>query len=118
MIYHVVHTMLTKATITDASLDSGRLSVGEFSAGLLFADVGAVKTNTTLDITVETSPDGGTNWHELTTMTQITDADASSQVDVKALTDMGEDLRVSCAIAGVVSPSINFGIKFVGKGEG
>lgn len=115
MIRHIVHEMIAKTTIL-ANSQSAALNVSEFSGGLLYLDVGAVKAGATLDITIQSSPDG-TNWHQLDTMTQVTDAHASTQRPVKALTEMGLYIRASYVLAGVADPSVNFGLKFVGKGE-
>ncbi len=116
MIYHIAQVLIAKATAIISGV-SGSQNVGEFDAGILFLDVGAVVAATTLDITIQTSPDGGTTWHQLDTMTQVVAGNANTQRPIKALTDMGELIRASYTIGGGADKSINFGLKFIGKGE-
>ena len=117
MIRHLTHVMFTKATRTAASTDSTAISVKEFSSGLLFLDVGAVEANSSLDITIYTSPDDGTTWHQLATMTQVLVGQASTQRPIQALTDMGSRIKATAVIASSGTKSVNFGLKLVGKGE-
>lgn len=89
------------------------LKVGSFIEGLLMVLVTAESGTATLNITVQTSPDGGTTVITHTTLTEI--SEVSTLGVIEKLTHLGEWIRVSAVVAGSDTPKFTFSIHLAVK---
>jgi hypothetical protein len=111
-------TLLAK-TVSNvtASAQSGIIFVGAFKELSIFLDAANVSgTTPTLDVKIETSPDG-TNWYQIGTFTQVTTV-ASKQVLTLGsgftTQGFGNQIRANYT-AGGTSPNYTVGITAIGK---
>jgi len=88
-------TFLSSSTQTAATGTSSPFEVSAYTEGQIFVDVTAESGTSTLDITIQTSPDQVT-WYTHTTMSQIS---ATGQVR-QAITNFGKYIRVSYVVGG------------------
>lgn len=102
---------ISSGTYTSSSV-SQKADLTRFIEGNFFVNVTAVSgSDPTLVIVIEMSPDNGSTWYTHSTLTTITGTGKS----IKAVTNFGNDVRISYTIGGTGSPSFTFTVKFVGK---
>jgi hypothetical protein len=90
-------TLLSSGIKTASTAQSSSFDVSSYAEGQIFVDVTAEGGTSTLDITVQTSPDNST-WYTHTAMTQITSTGQYRQV----ITNFGNYLRINYTV-GVTS---------------
>lgn len=90
-----VITLLSSGLKTAATAQSTAFDVSAYTEGQIFVDVTAEGATSTLDITVQTSPDNST-WYTHTTIGQIT---ATGQTRA-AITNFGNYLRINYVVGG------------------
>jgi len=88
-------TLLSSGLRTAATSQSSSFDVSAYAEGQIFIDVTAEAGVSTLDITVQTSPDDAT-WYTHTTVAQIT---ATGQTRA-AVTNFGTYLRIGYIVGG------------------
>ena len=87
--------LLASAKRTAETYYSSTVNVGRYHEAEVFVDVTAETATATLDVTIQTSPDG-TTWFTHTSFDQIT---ATGQ-SVKRISIIGHYLRVKYVVAG------------------
>jgi len=102
-----VITFLSTGVKTAATAQSSTFDVSAYNEGQIFVDITAEVGTSTLDITIETSPDNVT-WY---THTAMGHADSTGQYR-QAITNFGNYLRINYALAGT---SFNFSVTGVFK---
>ena len=90
-----VITFLSSGVKTAATAQSSAFEVSAYTEGQIFVSVTAEADTSTLDITIQTSPDDSV-WYTHTAMTQITATGQSRQ----AITNFGKYVRMSYIVAG------------------
>lgn len=88
-------TFLSSGLKTAATSQSSAFDVSAYAEGQVFVDVTAEGSVSTLDITIQTSPDNVT-WYTHTTVAQIS---ATGQTRV-AVTNFGNYMRIYYAVSG------------------
>jgi hypothetical protein len=96
-------TILSSGTYTAATAYSSSFNVSAYAEGIFFVDVTAESGTSTLDVTIQYSPDDST-WYDHTAMSQIT---ATGQYD-QAITNYGKYVRAKYVVGGT---SFTFSIK-------
>lgn len=96
-------TILSSGTHTAATAYSSSYDVSAYSEGVIFVDVTTESGTSTLDVTLQYSPDNST-WYTHTAITQIT---ATGQYD-QAITNYGKYIRAKYVVGGT---SFTFSIK-------
>jgi len=102
-----VITLLSSGTYTAATAYSSSYEVSAYSEGQIFIDVTAEADASTLDVTVQVSPDDST-WYTHTAVGQITATGQTRQ----AITNFGKYLRIKYVVGGT---SFTFSVKSVFK---
>lgn len=90
-----VITLLSSGVKTAATAQSSAYDVSAYTEGQIFIDVTAESGTSTLDVTIQTSPDNAT-WYTHTTVSQIT---ATGQTRT-AITNFGNYLRINYVVGG------------------
>jgi len=90
-----VITLLSSGLKTAATAQSTAFDVSAYTEGQIFIDVTVEASTSTLDITIQTSPDNVT-WYTHTTVGQIT---AIGQTRT-AITNFGNYLRINYVVGG------------------
>lgn len=90
-----VITFLSSGTRTAATAQSTAFDVSAYAEGQIFVDVTAEASTSTLDITIQSSPDNVT-FYTHTTMSQITATGQTRQ----AITNYGNYVRVYYVVGG------------------
>ncbi len=88
-------TFLSSGLKTAATAQSSAFDVSAYTEGQIFIDVTAEAAVSTLDITIQTSPDNVT-WYTHTTVGQITATGQTRQ----AITNFGNYLRIHYVVGG------------------
>ncbi len=88
-------TLLSSGTYTAATGYSTAFDVSSYSEGQVFINVTAEADTSTLDVTVQTSPDNSV-WYTHTAVTQITAAGQYRQ----AIANFGNYLRIKHVVGG------------------
>jgi len=88
-------TILSSGIKTAATSQSSSFDVSSYTEGQVFVDVTVEASTSTLDITVQTSPDNVT-WYTHTAMSQITAIGQYRQ----AITNFGNYLRIYYTVGG------------------
>jgi hypothetical protein len=86
---------LSSATYTAATAYSSGFNVGAYSEGIIFVNVDTETGTSTLDITIQYSPDNST-YYDHTAITQIT---ATGQYD-QQITNFGKYVRIKYVVGG------------------
>lgn len=102
-----VISFLSSGLKTAATAQSTAFDVSAYSEGQIFIDVTAEASVSTLDITIQTSPDN-TTWYTHTTVGQITAIGQTRQ----AITNFGNWMRINYAVGGT---SMTFSVTGVYK---
>ncbi len=88
-------TFLSSGIKTAATAQSSAFDVSAYTEGQIFIDVTAEASTSTLDITIQTSPDNAT-WYTHSTVGQITATGQTRQ----AITNFGNYLRINYIVGG------------------
>jgi len=102
-----VITLLSSGTYTAATAYSSSFDVSAYAEGQIFIDVTAEAGASTLDVTIQSSPDDST-WFTHTTVGQISATGQTLQV----LTNLGKYIRVKYVVGGT---NFTFSVKGVFK---
>lgn len=110
-----VNRVALQASSTQTASNNGAAvtSLAQLKELLVFLSVTAVSgTSPTLNVTIQSSDDGGTTWYNLPngSFTQATVATTQAL----ALTTFGDTIRVSATIGGT-SPSFTYKVTAIGK---
>lgn len=111
-------TLLAK-TVSNvtASAQSGIIFVGSFKELSVFLDAANVSgTTPTLDVKIETSPDG-TNWYQVAAFTQVTTVASKQVITLGAgftTQGFGNQIRANMTTGGT-TPNYTVGITAIGK---
>jgi len=90
-----VIALLSSGIKTAATAQSTAFDVSAYTEGQIYIDVTAEAGTSTLDITIQTSPDNAT-WYTHTTVAQITATGQTRQ----AVTNFGNYLRINYVVGG------------------
>jgi hypothetical protein len=90
-----VITLLSSGIKTAATAQSTAFDVSAYTEGQIFIDVTAEADTSTLDVTIQASPDNAT-WYTHTTIAQITATGQTRQ----AITNFGNYLRINYVVGG------------------
>ena len=90
-----VISMLSSGTYTAATAQSTAFDVSAYTEGMIFVNATTRGGSSTIDVTIQTSPDNLT-WYTHTTMTQVTAAGQFKQ----AITNFGKYVRISYTVGG------------------
>jgi uncharacterized protein YdaL len=88
-------SLLSSGTYTAATAQSTAFEVSAYTEGIIFVNATTRGGSSTIDITIQTSPDNLT-WYTHTAMTQVTTAGQFKQ----AITNFGKYVRISYTVGG------------------
>jgi hypothetical protein len=106
-------TLVASAARTASGTGTASCGFERYEKFVFLLDVTAASgTNPTLDVTIQHSIDGGTNWHTLVAMTQATAAGESikteSEVESGTAEVYGDCFRAIWTIGGTDTPTFTF----------
>jgi hypothetical protein len=110
-------TLITPGTYTTTETGTGVSILDYDGVGLaVLASAAGTGSAPTLDGKLQDSPDGSTDWQDITgaTFTQVTDAGAAAEAISFSVNSARKFIRAVGTIAGG-TPSFDFGIVFVGQ---
>jgi len=107
----VVHTLLASALRGEATYTSDWKKIGWAIEAQLGISVTTEEGTATLNVIVQTSPDEGTTIFTHTTCTEI----SAIGTQLNKLTNMGQWLRISAAVAGDTTPKFTFSVHLTAK---
>ena len=102
-----VKTLLSSSTVTASTAQTSSFLVSEYNEGIIYVDVTAEASTSTLDIIIQSSPDDS-EWYTHTTIGQIT----ATGNTLQGITNFGKYVRISYIVGGT---SFTFSIKGVFK---
>lgn len=116
-------TLAASAARTATADGAAVCGLGRYEKFSLQLDVTAVTgTNPTLDVTVQHSIDGGTNWYTVAAFTQKTatgeELKTESEVESGTAESYGDCFRAIWTIGGTATPTFTFSVKvFAQEGD-